>query len=87
MQTREEKQRIVNMLVKAIRSVMKEIDPTIEIKDEPIAGILIMQFPEDHRKDGTILTTVAGRICFTHAFENLDDLFKRALLEGNQLAS
>jgi len=76
----------INILVEAIRKAVKEIEPTMQIKDEKIVGLIILQFPEDHNKDGAIVTTFMGKVCFPHTFEAIEEAFKMTIHERNLLA-
>jgi len=87
MQNQLSNQEIINRLANAIRKTIKEIEPNTQIKDEKIKGILIMQFPEDHAETTKIITTAVGKICFTHALENLKRLYDEGTAEANKIAT
>jgi hypothetical protein len=79
----EDRQKNIDILIKAIQNAIKEIDPNMQIKDEKIAGLIIIQFPADHNKTGSLVTTAIGKVCINHTLEFLAEL-KSTIQIGEQ---
>ena len=74
MKTPEQIQQEIDKHVEAIRKISEEIEPSIKTGDKKFVGLLILLYPEDHDKTHELVSTVLGKICFSHTLEFLAEL-------------
>ena len=87
MPTEEKILEAIKKYVEAINKVSKELGPEDQITNKKIVGLLILQFPEDHKETTHIITTAMGKLCFSHTLELLAQLREGQKFGENKLAA
>jgi hypothetical protein len=82
----EEARKNAQKLADAINKTLKEIDPTVQINPTPVMGILIMQFPADHKENQDIDFTVQGKICPNCAIKYIYQIVQLGVAESAKCA-
>jgi len=87
MKTQQQIQQEINKHVEAINKISKEIDPNIKISDKKIVGLLIIEYPEDHAETTHLISTILGKICFSHTLELLAQVTAEQIMKANKIAT
>ena len=87
MQTQQKKEEKLRKLVEAIDKAVHEIDPTAQILNKKIVGLLIMEYPEDHITNGEVYATFMGKICLNHTIHYLKEMREEIRRRATRYAS